>query len=280
MTNTGKEYEALTEMVFKRLLDQSHVCSEVQRNVTIKGKSSGVTHQIDVAFEFSIGKIRYRTIVQCKDWGRPVEQEKVLAFNAVLQDIPGQPRGIMVARSGFQEGAREYARSHGISLYELREHCDSDWDGYIREVQVTLNLHCPRFRDVRLEPDLDWLRDQMPRCNLREFSVNRTFNPREVELRCESGEVFDVNALLNRHVPNDACDWTPIRRDFETRVMVPLEDGPLPHLAVVAVTAEVLVQLVSDTFTVRLDGMIAYCFRDVIGGSLQFLDPLGRPLAR
>ncbi|MDY0000007.1 MAG: hypothetical protein RBU30_01790 [Polyangia bacterium] len=63
------------------------------------------------------------------------------------------------------------------------------------------------------------------------------------------------------------------------RVMIPLEDGPLPHHAVVAVTADVMVQLVSDTFIVGMDDVIAYCFREVFGGSLRFLDPLGRPLA-
>src|SRR4051812_12729057 len=103
--NTGKAYEELTQQVFDRLLAQSKICTQVQRDVKVQGKST--THQIDVLFDFRAGPSVYRTIVQCKDWSSAVKQEQVLAFHSVLNDIPGQPRGVIVSRAGFQEGARQ-----------------------------------------------------------------------------------------------------------------------------------------------------------------------------
>ena len=138
MKNTGKPYEQLTEQVFTRLLAHGgHVCANVRRDIILQGKST--KHQIDVYFDFMAGPALYQTLVQCKDWGAPVKQEQVLAFHDVLNDIPGQPRGIMVARSGFQEGAHNVARHHGIELYELREPRDEDWTGLPTRMVTHLN---------------------------------------------------------------------------------------------------------------------------------------------
>jgi hypothetical protein len=45
----------------------------------------------------------------------------LLCFLGVLADIPGQPRGIFVNENGFQKGALEVAKAHGIAAYEIRE---------------------------------------------------------------------------------------------------------------------------------------------------------------
>ena len=62
-----------------------------------------------------------KVIVQAKDWQHRVEQVHLLAFRQVLDDLPGQPRGIFVTRTGYQSGAKEFALAHGILLYELKE---------------------------------------------------------------------------------------------------------------------------------------------------------------
>ena len=49
-----------------------------------------------------------------------------MKFKAVLDDLPDQPRGIIVSRNGFQRGARDFAAANGILLYELREPNDDD----------------------------------------------------------------------------------------------------------------------------------------------------------
>ncbi|MGI8787409.1 MAG: restriction endonuclease [Pyrinomonadaceae bacterium] len=121
MKNTGIEYEILVQSVFQEIHNQESAKNiTVQRDVRLTGKS-GITHQIDVFWEFEIGGIFYSTIVQAKDWKSSVKQEQMLALKSVLEDLPKQPRGIIVTKKGFQRGAKKFAESHGIELFELKE---------------------------------------------------------------------------------------------------------------------------------------------------------------
>jgi hypothetical protein len=118
--NTGIPYELITQQIFQEVLDQDSVRTvQVKHNVTLRGKT--VSHQIDVFWEFELAGIRYATVIQTKDWSVAVDQGELLKFKAVLDDLPGQPRGIVVTRTGYQQGAGEYARTNGILLYELTE---------------------------------------------------------------------------------------------------------------------------------------------------------------
>ena len=101
------------------LVDQDEARNiKVQHNVTLRGKF--LEHQVDVYWELETAGIKYRTVIECKDWNRALEQEKLLAFRAKLEDLNG-PVGIMVTRSGYQSGAVNYAKAHGIYLYEMFE---------------------------------------------------------------------------------------------------------------------------------------------------------------
>jgi hypothetical protein len=74
-----------------------------------------------LCWKFEKGGIPYEAIVQAKDWQSRVKLGQLLEFKGVLDDLPGQPRGIFVTRSGYQRGAKEFAATHGIILYELDE---------------------------------------------------------------------------------------------------------------------------------------------------------------
>ncbi|MDP9150531.1 MAG: restriction endonuclease [Myxococcota bacterium] len=114
---TGKSYELLTQQVFQERFANAIPVPVVRHNVRLQGIRA--LHQIDVYCEFELGGITYRTVVQCKDWSYPVEQEHLFAFKTILDDLPGQPRGVFVARSGIQRGARRFAEAEGIVLCEL-----------------------------------------------------------------------------------------------------------------------------------------------------------------
>ena len=121
MKNTGLEYEVIVQSIFQEIHNQEAVKNiSVQRDVSLFGKSS-VSHQIDVFWEFEHAGIRYQTVVQAKDWTSSVKKEQVLTFKAVLDDLPKQPRGIIVTSKGFQSGAKTFADSHGIELFQLKE---------------------------------------------------------------------------------------------------------------------------------------------------------------
>jgi hypothetical protein len=276
MKNTGKAYEELTQQVFDRLLAQSGLCVRVERDVILPGRST--THQIDVTFEFVAGPATYRTVVQCKDWATAVKQEQVLAFHSVLTDIPGQPRGIMVARAGFQEGARRVAEHHGIKLYELREPCDSDWDGLIRAVQIESSLLMPVFRNVAFEWDKNWARDRLAERGLRKLDLGHTIIPGRHRITFESGKVCDLPRVLAPYVPEGACDWTAIRCELAEVIEVEIPGCEIPMLRALAVTAEVQVTEHTECLEIALDHLVAYCFRDVLRGESRLLGEDCAPL--
>jgi hypothetical protein len=117
---SGKSFELLIQEVFQVLVNQDSVKNiNVQHNVVLQGK--GTSHQIDVYWEFEQGGIRHRVVVQAKDWQDAVGQRELLAFRGVLDDLPGQPRGVFITRSRFQSGAEEFAKVYGIALFELEE---------------------------------------------------------------------------------------------------------------------------------------------------------------
>ena len=121
---TGRSYEILTQVIFQSILGQKEFPNlVVKRNVTLRGRTG--SHQIDIYWRFEVGGVPFEVIVQAKDWQRRVDQLHLLAFRQILDDLPGQPRGIFVTRSGYQKGAREFALAHGILIYELREAMES-----------------------------------------------------------------------------------------------------------------------------------------------------------
>jgi hypothetical protein len=93
--NTGRPYELLAQAIWQALNDQEGVANvKVQCNVTLQGNLT--SHEIDLYWEFERNRVTYRTVVQAKDWINPVKQEQLIAFKKVLEDLPGQPRGIFV----------------------------------------------------------------------------------------------------------------------------------------------------------------------------------------
>jgi hypothetical protein len=119
--NTGIPYEVLVQQIFQDLLDDAEAdrTVDVRHNVTLQGITA--SHQIDVYWEFEHAGIVHKVIVQVKDWNKRVDQGELLKFKSVLEDLPGQPRGVVVTRKGYQSGAGEFARAHDILLFELDE---------------------------------------------------------------------------------------------------------------------------------------------------------------
>ena len=114
----GLQYELIAKAIFREILEESGgLTLRVEHLATVQGLKTRWI--IDVLWEFQLGGIPYLTLVQVKNWESKVSQEHVGAFEAVLRDIPGQPRGVMVSRCGFQEGAASLANAAGILLYQL-----------------------------------------------------------------------------------------------------------------------------------------------------------------
>jgi hypothetical protein len=177
----SRDYELLVREIFQQLLNQDYVPNiVVEYDVEKEGRST--SHQIDVYWEFKLGGIIHRVVVQAKDWAKPVDQGELLKFKAVLSDLPGQPRGIVVTAQGYQQGALQVAAAHGIKIYELTEEApgpnlqliDVGWVyfrikgyqraesghvlGFIGETEIIT----PEFSNLHFNVDRAWVREYGP----------------------------------------------------------------------------------------------------------------------
>lgn len=236
--NTGVTYETLTQGFFQAILDQDAVRNvRVERNVKLAGQS-GTQHQIDVYWSFEVGAIRYQTIVQCKDWNSRVKQEQVLAFSAVLEDIPGQPRGIMVSKHGFQSGAEKVAKAHGISLYRLREADEDYWAGRIREIHINMRLVVPRIQNVVLNFDMNWISNRKTELGLDSVTVEFGGLAGEAQLILEDGRSAGTvaQALLSA-LPKDGQPHPMERREksFDAATFLVVPASPIGSIKLLSI---------------------------------------------
>ena len=156
MTNTGKSYERLAQAVFMVINNAERSGMEtidVQHDVVLQGKDT--KHQIDVYWEVKVGIITHRVIIQAKDWKNKVPKNEMLAFDRIIKDIPGCV-GIFVSKSGFQSGALEVAQANNITVCELRNPVDSDWDGLIKIIKISMHFRSPFSENITFFVDKEW----------------------------------------------------------------------------------------------------------------------------
>lgn len=115
------EFEKLVATLHEQLAPDA----EVKHNTKVTGLS-GRRRQIDVAIRKRIGLYKTLIAIECKRYARPVGIDKVEAFATKLEDIKASHR-VMVALSGFDEGAQAIARRKNITTLSYREANELDW---------------------------------------------------------------------------------------------------------------------------------------------------------
>ena len=59
-------------------------------------------------------------VIECKKQSRSIEREIVATLDGKLRSI-GAQKGILISTAGFQGGAVQYAKIHGIALWQVCE---------------------------------------------------------------------------------------------------------------------------------------------------------------
>jgi restriction system protein len=77
-------------------------------------------YEIDVTARFRQLGVDFVVLVECKDHARPVEREDVQVL-ADKKRATGAQKALLVATNGFQKGAIEYAKVHGVALVRIIE---------------------------------------------------------------------------------------------------------------------------------------------------------------
>ena len=273
-TNTGIPYEKLTQQIFDQIVNQNSVDTiKVEHNVHLQGKSS-VTHQIDVYWEFEKGGIKHSVIVQAKDWTYAVNQGELFKFKCVLDDLPSQPKGIFVTRTGYQSGAREFAKHHGIPLYELSEPTDAYWDGAIKIIDGTLIMFVPLYEDVKLVPDNDWIDKEGKRLQMLERGVEIEI-PNDVTFYDENGqEIGTVQSIVASLAPLEPQEMIPTKKThtFDKPAFIRTGIPKFPKVKINAVGATVSVSKSVEDFSSDIGDFVGFVLKNVIEDDQKVFD--------
>jgi hypothetical protein len=118
--DTWRTHELVAKTIYEALLKQSNPEQwDIKHDTKLVGLKT--CHQIDVYWKFHVAGFEHFVIVQVKKKEERVTQGDLLLFSAVLQDIPGQPKGVFVSQTGYQKGALKVASNLGIEAFELRK---------------------------------------------------------------------------------------------------------------------------------------------------------------
>lgn len=91
----------------------------ITHNVKIPAEDG--TYQIDVYATFMAMGVEFKVLCECKQYTSPVNREKVVVLHDKLRSL-GAHKGILLSTSGFQSGAIQYAKVHGISLIRVEDY--------------------------------------------------------------------------------------------------------------------------------------------------------------
>ena len=83
-------------------------------------------YQIDLYATFTAMGVEFKVICECKQYKNSVNREKVVVLADKVKSL-GAHKGILLSTSGFQRGAIQYAKQHGIALIQV---FDKDCDLY------------------------------------------------------------------------------------------------------------------------------------------------------
>lgn len=75
-------------------------------------------YQVDVSVRFEALGASFLVLVECKHWKNRMTRDEVLVMKGRLDSL-GAQKGMLFATGGFQSGAIEYAKAHGIALVHV-----------------------------------------------------------------------------------------------------------------------------------------------------------------
>ena len=87
----------------------------------VDAKVKGVRgeHAVDVLVRGRTASIDQVWVIECKHWQTPIQKAEVATLVSIVQDL-GADRGVLLSETGFQAGARSFARQQNITLTNLK----------------------------------------------------------------------------------------------------------------------------------------------------------------
>ncbi len=150
MKNTGESYENFVKSLHEALLHLETL--GIQKNIKIETRKKitdncGIDREFDLYWEYELGGITYKTVIECKDYNTAVSVEKIDALIGKIKDLPDL-KPVFATKIGYQSGAQKKAEQNKIDLLVVRKSSDSDWvdeqgNPLINKVEVTFHIGKP-----------------------------------------------------------------------------------------------------------------------------------------
>lgn len=167
MTNDGRSYEQFVKRLQQALLDSEDIFK--QKNILVEANKRlvdgcGVKREFDLYWEYELGGIIYKTVIECKDYSSPVSIEKIDALIGKTHDLP-ELKAVFATKTGYQSGAKTKALKNNVDLLVVREQCDEDWydsDGtpYLKTIDINIVAKsAARTTSFRPVIDGNWMKE-------------------------------------------------------------------------------------------------------------------------
>lgn len=167
MSNDGRSYEQFVKRLQQALLDSEDVFK--QKNILIEANKRivdgcGVEREFDLYWEYELGGMVYKTIIECKNYNSSISIEKIDALIGKVHDLP-ELKAVFATKTGYQSGAKTKALKNKIDLLIVREQSDEDWydsDGtpYLKYININIVAQSAA-RTTKFTPVIDgnWVKE-------------------------------------------------------------------------------------------------------------------------
>ncbi|MGE6177042.1 restriction endonuclease [Aeromonas salmonicida] len=163
----GNDYEVFVQNLQQALLDSEEYLNyqniKIERNKKVID-NFGNSREFDLYWEYELGGVTYKTIIECKDYASKVTVEKIDALIGKIRDIPDL-KPVFATKVGYQSGAEAKAKNNKVDLLIVREQNESDWqsqDGtpLLKIIELDIQAQLP-VRIVAFRPIVDgnWVKE-------------------------------------------------------------------------------------------------------------------------
>lgn len=267
--NTGKEYERLTQLVFYQIINQNSVQTiDVKHDVILQGKTT--SHQIDVYWEFNLGGIVYSTVIQAKDWKNKVPQKEMLAFKSIIDDLPTGTKGIYVAKSGYQLGAKTVAEANGIAIYELREPNDQDWKGRVKDIDIQFEIMRPIYKELKLNLDQKWIEENVP--TQKDIAERYVLEANTIIKNRQGDNICEISDIIMKLAEKSGDTVASQNYSFGEDAFIEFNGG---CIKVLSISGEFGYSCTKETFHIDGGSLVSLILKDIANNTVVPLDQDG-----
>ncbi|MEY4744716.1 MAG: hypothetical protein RL272_661 [Candidatus Parcubacteria bacterium] len=252
-------YEQLVQDVYQALLQQEAVKNiAVQRQVALVGRS-GVSHVVDVYWEFELSGHRYRTCVECKALNRRVKKSEVLTLLGVVNDLTNC-NGAFVTTVGYQRGAKEIGKHNGVRLLVCNP--------VLQAIHTTINARIPNHTVSNPRFDENAVRVAMANKNLREFNLDWQAHGDSMLVNANGQPVETLNDLIRREVREEGHHVVSMAGRYW-----PSEIGPLP---MVSVECDLRFAYLKQEMLTKFENAAKALLEDVLANTQEYVTDDGK----